>query len=233
MVEITWLGHSTFQLRLPSGEVLVLDPWTEDNPKFPKTHTFDRIDAIVLSHAHFDHIGDCVRLAKQFSPKVYAIFELAQWLGSKDVANVTGMNKGGSAVVCGVTVTMTHALHSSSILDDGKLIYGGEAAGWVLRFQDGRSAYFAGDTTVFGDMKLIHDLYKPELAFLPVGDLFTMGPPEAALACQLIQPDKVIPMHWGTFPALIGTPQALAAQLQEAGSPSQVWELVPGQPVSW
>jgi L-ascorbate metabolism protein UlaG (beta-lactamase superfamily) len=131
-----------------------------------------------------------------------------------------------------VAITMTHAVHSCGITDDdGKIVYGGEAAGYVLRFPGGRALYFAGDTNVFSDMQLIERLYHPELAFLPIGDLFTMSPVEAAMACQLLKPVRVIPMHFGTFPALTGTP----AKLRElvAGSPTEVWELEPGKPVEW
>jgi len=174
MLEITWLGHGTFKFRLESGEVLVMDPWVEGNPLYPAGHEFDRVDAILISHGHFDHIHDAVPLAARFRPKVVAIYETCQWLESNGVQNTSAMNKGGSQTVGPVTVTMTHAVHSCGILDAGKIIYGGEAAGYVLRFADGRTLYFSGDTNVFSDMSLIRELYHPSLAFLPVGDLFTM-----------------------------------------------------------
>src|SRR5918993_753881 len=112
MVEITWLGHGTFQLKLDSGEVIVLDPWTDGNPAYPKGHTFDIVDAILISHGHYDHIHDAVPLAKRFNPKVVCIFETGEWLKSKGVQNVSAMNKGGSKSVGPLTVTMTHAIHS-------------------------------------------------------------------------------------------------------------------------
>ncbi len=158
MLEITWLGHGTFQLRLDTGEVLLMDPWTEGNPAYPTEHKIERVDAILISHGHFDHIHDAVPLARKFTPQVVAIYETGHWLESKRVGPIT--------------VTMTHAIHSCGILDDGKIIYGGEAAGYVLRFTDGRAAYFSGDTNVFSDMQLIEQLYHPELAFLPIGDLY-------------------------------------------------------------
>jgi L-ascorbate metabolism protein UlaG (beta-lactamase superfamily) len=232
MIEITWLGHGTVQLRLESGEVFLLDPWTEGNPSYPKSHKFDRIDSIIISHGHFDHIHDAVPLATKFQPsKVVAIYETAHWLESKGVKNASGMNKGGSQMCGAVKVTMTHAIHSCGILDEGKIIYGGEAAGYVLTLPDERTIYFAGDTNVFSDMALIHQLYKPELAFLPIGDLFTMSPKEAAMACRLLKVRKVIPMHFGTFPPLTGRPEQLASAIEDLDT--KVWALKPGQPVTW
>jgi L-ascorbate metabolism protein UlaG (beta-lactamase superfamily) len=232
MVEITWLGHGTFQLRLESGEVIVLDPWTDGNPAYPANHSFERIDVMLISHGHFDHIHDAVPLAKRFNPTVIAIFETGHWLESKGVQKVSAMNKGGTQVAGPLTVTMTHAVHSCGILDEGKILYGGEAAGYVLRFADGRSLYFAGDTNVFSDMTLIHDLYEPELVMLPIGDLFTMSPREAAAAVRMLKPQRVIPMHFGTFPPLTGRPDQLQELIKDTIATS-VWELTPGKTVEW
>ncbi len=161
MVEITWLGHGCFQFRLDSGEVLVLDPWVDGNPAYPKEHKFDRIDTMLITHGHFDHIHDAVPLAKKFKPKVIAIFETCVWLTSKGVENCSGMNKGGTQDVGPVKVTMTHAVHSCGIQDGDQIIYGGEAAGYVLHLADHRKIYFSGDTNVFSDMQLIEKLYQP------------------------------------------------------------------------
>ena len=189
------------------------------------------MDAILISHGHFDHIHDAVPLARRFSPQVVAIYETCQWLESKGVKNCSAMNKGGTQKVGLLSVTMTHAVHSCGILDDGKILYGGEAAGYILHLPDGRRIYFAGDTNVFSDMALIQELYQPQLAFLPIGDSFTMGPREASVACRLLKAEKIIPMHFSTFPPLTGTPAALANLLR--GTDSTVWPLVPSQTVSW
>jgi L-ascorbate metabolism protein UlaG (beta-lactamase superfamily) len=230
-MQITWLGHGTFQLQLASGQVILMDAWTEGNPTYPKGHEIGRIDTICITHGHFDHIHDAVPLARKFSPEVCAIYETCNWLESKGVKNTRPMNKGGSQKLGDVTVTMTHAVHSCGILDDGKIVYGGEAAGYILHLVDGRTVYFAGDTNVFTDMQLIQQLYRPELAFLPIGDLFTMSPREAALACRLLKVPKVIPMHFGTFPALTGRPDALAKLISDIDT--KVWALEPGKPVEW
>jgi L-ascorbate metabolism protein UlaG (beta-lactamase superfamily) len=231
MVQITWLGHATFELRFESGEVLLLDPWIEGNPAYPKSYKVSKVDAIALSHAHFDHMNDALPLANKFTPKVIAIFETASWLERKGAKNTIGINKGGTVDLGFVKLTMTHALHSCSIKDGEDLIYGGEAAGYILTLKEGRRAYFAGDTAVFSDMKLIQELYRPELAFLPIGDFYTMGPQAAAHAARLVGAKKVIPMHYGTFPALSGRPEDLAQELQKDGI--EVWPLKQGEPVQW
>jgi L-ascorbate metabolism protein UlaG (beta-lactamase superfamily) len=208
-----------------------MDPWTDGNPSYPKGHKIGRVDTICVSHGHFDHVHDVVPLATKHDAEVVAIYETAHWLEKKGVKKTRPMNKGGSQKVGEVTVTMTHAVHSCGILDDGEIIYGGEAAGYVLHLPDKRVIYFAGDTNVFSDMELIEQLYHPELAFLPIGDLFTMSPREAALACRMLRVRKVIPMHFGTFPPLTGRPDDLRERIR--GLETEVWPLEPGKPVEW
>jgi L-ascorbate metabolism protein UlaG (beta-lactamase superfamily) len=231
MIEITWLGHATFALKFETGEVLVLDPWIDGNPAYPAAYKIDRVDAIALSHGHFDHVNDVLPLAKQFKPMIVGIFEVASFFERKGAKHTMPMNKGGTVDLGFVKLTMTHALHSSVIKDGDELVYGGEAAGYILTFTDGRKAYFAGDTTVFSDMAIYADIYRPELAFLPIGDHFTMGPREAAYAARLLKVKTVIPMHFGTFPALTGTPAELQSLLQKDGI--KVWELEKGVPAGW
>jgi L-ascorbate metabolism protein UlaG (beta-lactamase superfamily) len=229
-MEITWLGHGTFQFVLAHDETLLFDPWTNGNPAYPKDFEITRCDTMLISHGHFDHIHDAVPLAKKFHPTVVAIYETCHWLEKKGVQNCSPMNKGGTQKAGSVHVTMTHAVHSCGISeDDGRIVYGGEAAGYVLTFADGRVVYFAGDTNVFTDMELIAEIYKPELAFLPIGDLYTMSPREAAVACRLLKAKTVIPMHFGTFPPLTGRPN----RLQELAPNVRIWELTPGVPILW
>ncbi len=231
MTHITWLGHATFELRFDSGEVLVMDPWIEGNPAYPKGYSIQKVDAIAISHAHFDHVNDVIPLARKFSPKIVAIFETASWFEKKGVKNTIGINKGGTVDLGFVKLTMTHALHSCAIKDGDQLLYGGEAAGYVLTLKDRRRAYFAGDTALFSDMALIRQLYAPELAFLPIGDHFTMDPHQAAHAARMLGVKRVIPMHYGTFPVLTGRPEQLAEKLEKDSI--GVWTLDQGRPVEW
>lgn len=214
MLDITWLGHGAFQLKLDDGQTVVIDPWVSGNPAFPAGFEFGRIHTMLITHGHFDHIGDAVPLALKHEPQVVANYEICAWLASKGVIKTCGMNKGGSQQAGAMRVTMTHAIHSCGISDEGRILYGGDAGGFILHLPDGRRAYFAGDTAVFSDMALIAEIYEPELAFLPIGDLFTMGPKEAAVACRLLGAKTVIPMHFGTFPPLTGRPDELKTLIQ-------------------
>jgi L-ascorbate metabolism protein UlaG (beta-lactamase superfamily) len=227
---ITWLGHSTFLLGLPSGQRILTDPWL-GNPRCPvelsKPAALAPLDLILVSHGHSDHLGDAVAVARASGAPVVCLFEVGLHLTRKGLQDVRDMGIGGTQEVAGVTVTMTQAVHSGSIVDDGQIVYLGGAAGFIIRAPELPTIYFAGDTALFGDMKIIADLYEPEIAFLPVGDLYTMGPDTAAIAARWLGVRQVIPMHWGTFPALTGTPEALKERL--AGSGIDVLELSPGE----
>ena len=215
-VKLTWLGHATFKVQTPAGKTILIDPWVEGNPACPeKLKTFDKLDVMLITHGHFDHMGDAVALAKKYKPTTVAIFEVANWLESKGVENISAMNKGGTQKVDDIQVTMVDAHHSSAILDDGRIVYGGEPAGYVVRFANGFTLYHAGDTGASSNMKIIGELYQPELALLPIGDHFTMGPREAAYAIRLLGVKAVVPMHFGTFPLLTGTPEALREQTKD------------------
>lgn len=206
--KLTWLGHATFRITTPSGKVVIIDPWVQTNPMCPEPlKKFDRLDTMLITHGHFDHIADAVELGKKFKPQIIAIVETAVWLGSKGVTGASGMNKGGTQKVGELEVTMVHAVHSCGIQDGDRIIYGGEACGYIVRLPGGLTIYHAGDTAVFGDMKLIAELYAPDLALLPIGDFYTMGPREAALAIRLLGVRHVVPMHFGTFPPLVGRPE--------------------------
>jgi L-ascorbate metabolism protein UlaG (beta-lactamase superfamily) len=224
---ITWLGHSTFLIRTPGGRQVLFDPWLANNPACPPgLRKPPRADLILASHGHGDHIEDLVACARDSGAPVVAIYELCDWLSRKGVQRTEPMNKGGSVEIAGLRVTMTDARHSSGFVEHGQMVYMGEPAGFVLRLEDGRSLYYAGDTALFGDMRLIGELYRPDIAFLPIGDRFTMDPVAAARACEWLGVRQVVPMHWGTFPLLTGTPAALKALVEPKGI--AVLELKPG-----
>jgi L-ascorbate metabolism protein UlaG (beta-lactamase superfamily) len=225
-----YVGHATVRCDLPSGEVVLIDPWVMGNPACPeKLKQFDRIDAMLITHGHTDHTGDVVELAKRHRPgKVVAAVELADWLSSKGVENTVGINLGGTTEVLGMAVSMVRADHSSSLSDGDQIIYAGPAAGLVVKLPGGYTFYHAGDTALFSDMQLIAEIYRPELAFLPIGDFYTMDPVQAARACRYLNVRKVVPIHYGTFPVLTGTPQQLVRALDDLGVTCEVIELKPG-----
>ena len=228
-IQITWLGHSTFSITTPGGKKLLIDPWVQGNPACPDDHkTIDALDAMLITHGHFDHIDDAVDIAKSTEPEVLAIAETANWLGSKGVANVIDFNKGGTVESAGCRVHMTHAVHSCGITDGDRIIYGGEAAGYVVEFENGFKLYHAGDTAVFSDMQLIGKLLEPDIALLPIGDHYTMGPRSAAEAIRLLGVKTVIPMHFGTFPLLSGTPEQLARETKDIDG-LEIVEMGPGE----
>jgi L-ascorbate metabolism protein UlaG (beta-lactamase superfamily) len=191
---------------------------------------FDRLDTMLITHGHFDHIADAVALGKQFKPQIVGIFETCVWLESKGVSNTNGMNKGGTQRVGEIEVTMVNAIHSCGIQDGDKIVYGGEACGYIIRLPGGLTIYHAGDTAVFGDMKLIGELYAPDLALLPIGDHYTMGPREAAMAIRLLGVRQVVPMHFGTFPPLVGRPEQLR-QITQDISGLEIHALKPGDSI--
>lgn len=228
-IQLTWLGHASFRIETPEGKTFFIDPWIMSNPVCPANDkTVHKADVLLCTHGHGDHIGDAVEVGKKHDSLAVGIYELCLWLQSKGVKQISPMNKGGTQTVAGVKVTMVHAVHSCGIQDGDQIIYGGEACGYVLEFSNGVKIYHAGDTNVFSDMAIIRDLYAPKIVMLPIGDHFTMSPREAAYACKLLKPETVIPMHFGTFPVLTGTP----GELQKLAPEVTVLEMKPGETVS-
>jgi L-ascorbate metabolism protein UlaG (beta-lactamase superfamily) len=226
---ITWLGHATVLVQSAKGTNILIDPFIQNNPKYPKDYSLPaKIDYILLTHGHSDHISDVVPVAAKHGSTVVAIYELAGYVAGKGVASTIGMNLGGTVQLNDVAATMVEAKHSAGTHDETGTHYAGVATGYVLTIADGPVLYHAGDTAVFGDMKLIQELYRPEVVMLPIGGHFTMGPREAALAVRLLVPKTVLPLHFGTFPPLTGTPEQLAS-LVEAGVEVVRW--TPGESI--
>ena len=228
MASLTWLGHAAFRIDTDSGKRIYVDPFLQNNPKTPDGEkTPERVDIIAVTHGHSDHAGEVPALSKEFpDAQIVAQVEVKGWLGKQgaNVGEVPGINKGGTQEIDGIRFTLVSAFHSSSS-DGGD--YLGESCGLVIRLDGGETIYFAGDTCVFGDMQLIARLYKPDVAVLPVGDWFTMGPEEAALALELLGNPRCVPSHWGTFPLLSGTPQ----KLKELAPAADVVEFDPGDSI--
>ena len=241
----TWFGHSCVELRTPGDKVMLFDPWF-GNPTSPRAPAdLARCDVMLVSHGHFDHLGseprhvseaNALTIARRLKPVWPCIHELSLWLETElegSGVEIVGMNKGGTVEAHGVSVSMVHADHSAgdwpalgpmagrSGVGSGPL-YLGEPVGFVLGLEDGRRVYFAGDTDLFGDMSIIRYLYTPDVAFLPIGGHFTMGPVGAARAAQLLGVKAVVPIHYGTFPILTGTPDALRSELARIGAAIEV-----------
>ncbi len=228
--EIQYFGHSTALITLSTGKKIIVDPFLEGNPSCPKELYNPVVDVICLTHGHGDHTGSAVALAKETKAKVLGPYELLVLLQADGIPEdqIVQINKGGTTTVDGTRFTLTHAFHSSSYTtSSGKTEYAGEPSGLVIRTSDGDSLYHAGDTAIFGDMKLIGEIYKPRVALVPIGDTYTMGPEEAAIAVKMIRPKFAIPIHWGTFPPLTGTPEQFQKAL--AGSETEVITMKPGE----
>ena len=230
-LSITWLGHATFIITTPGGKRIVTDPWLQGNPACPDDQKrIETADLILLSHGHSDHSGDVVAVARATNAPVVCVYELSLWLERKGLQSVVGMGVGGTVTVAGLAVSMVPALHTSSFVENDTVIYGGLAAGFVVRMENSQAFYFAGDTALFGDMRLIGEMYAPDVAFLPVGDHYTMGPEAAARACSMLGVRQVVPMHYDTFPVLTGTPERLQQLVQSTGV--DVLVLKPGETAS-
>lgn len=229
--KITFLGHSAFKLISPKGVILYIDPFLSGNPKTPpELKTVEKADLILVTHGHGDHVGDTVSIAEKTNAKVVVIPELGRYLAKKGVKNVVGMNKGGTYTTLGIAITMVHATHSSSATEGDQVIYTGDPAGFVIRLENGFTIYHAGDTGLFSDMKLIGEIYKPELSLLPIGSHYVMDPKEAVYATRLLGSRYVIPMHYGTFPVLTGTVEEFLKLMKEVPQ-TKVIVLKPGETV--
>ena len=231
---MTFLGHATIQLTLPDERVIFIDPWLHGNPSCPVALADPpRCDFIALTHGHFDHVGDVERLVKQHDPHVIAAVELCELLERRPPKpRCEPMNIGGTQTVDGVRFTLTRAFHSSGFSSDDGSLYAGMPAGVIVSADGVASFYHAGDTDVFGDMKLIAELFAPKIAALPIGDRFTMGPQGAAIAARLLTPNAIVPIHFGTFPLLHGTVDALRTALP-AELRNRVVAPAIGEPVTW
>lgn len=227
-LSFTWLGHSTFVFRSPLGKRLLIEPFVASNPACPDaSKKIGELDLILITHGHSDHAGDAASIARATGAHVIANYEVCLWLEAKGIQNTAPMGQGGTQDIAGIAITMVTAVHGSSAIENGQVMYLGHAAGYVIRFEDGVTIYFAGDTDLFGDMRLIGEMHRPSIAFLPIGDRFTMGPAAAAKAVELLGVRQVVPMHYGTFPFLTGTVAALRALVEPRGV--QVLELQPGE----
>lgn len=226
--KLKWLGHAAFQYTSREGKIFLIDPWIT-NPKAPKGISFKHIEGILITHGHSDHVGEAFDLAKKFNAPIIASYELTEIAKQQGVKSVLPLNPNGSTKLFTVTITAVPAVHSSSAKVGDNNVYAGAAIGFIVSDEGAPTFYHAGDTGVFSDMSLIAELYSPQIALLPIGGVYTMKPAEAALAARSLQLRSVIPMHYGTFPALAGTPAELEKEMRRLGVLARIEALTPGQ----
>ncbi len=226
--KLKWLGHAAFRFTSREGKIFLIDPWL-NNPKAPAGTTLANVAGILITHGHSDHVGEAFDISKKTNAPIIASHELTEIAKSKGVTNVIPLNPNGSTTINTVTITAVPAVHSSSYKDETGTHYAGAALGFIVADQGAPAFYHAGDTGVFSDMSLIAELYSPQIALLPIGGVYTMKPKEAAIAARALQLRTVIPMHYGTFPALAGTPQELQTEMKRLGVLSRVEVFAPGQ----
>jgi L-ascorbate metabolism protein UlaG (beta-lactamase superfamily) len=230
-MQIAWLGHSAFHLEM-AGKDILIDPFFTDNPTYPQGYAdgLDKVDYIVITHGHADHIGDAADLVRKHRSTVVSMFEICQYLAAQGAENIEPMNIGGTVTSGGIDFSMVNAQHSSALIEDGgRPLTMGDPAGYVLK-SEGRSIYHMGDTEIFSDLALIQRIHKPDTAFIPIGDRFTMGPKTAAMAVnEFLDVETIVPIHWGTFPLLTGTPDAFALLVKRGNvlrpEPGDVFEI--------
>ena len=232
---ITYLGHATFRFATAGGGQIIIDPFLAENPQTPDDlKHVGQLDTILITHGHFDHFSDVEPLAGQTGAVTVSNFEIFSYLQRQGIENAMPIQKGGTIEVGDLKVTATNAFHSSSIqLDDGTYIYAGEPLGYIIEFESGFRLYHAGDTAVFGDMRLIGELYNPDLALLPIGDQVVMGPFEAAHAARLLGVEHAVPIHYGTFPFLPGTPEQFKEYVSTLAPYLKVHVMKPGDDLEY
>lgn len=223
-LHVTWLGHSTFVMTSPKGVRLLFDPFLTNNPSCPPAAKRPKaVDHILITHGHSDHCEDAATIARDTGATIIASPELAASMERQGAKHLRPMNIGGRQHLSGIEIVMVPAVHSSSAADGAYL---GPATGFVARFENQLTIYFAGDTALFGDMRIIRERYAPSVAFLPIGDRFTMGPEDAAIAGEWLGVKAIVPIHYGTFPELTGTPEELRRHAGSRGI--EVIEFAPG-----